>query len=324
MTGDEGEDDEQVGASDCALAIVVPLTWADFLADHDPASGMDFARSYGAPAASAQQKWRDYAPSAAVIRRLIDEVEQLGAKVVRRARLADLALLLLEHRVVTVVTHTRVFERVAAADIEGAATLLELLGRPSNLLREALRRRLVGPAPAGTSPGAWELPRARLSSWMAGVPASEEAIADALASALSSLVAETEARFARKSLWRNTELDEVRLRPWTRPLLEAELAGHLRPSKAIELVGGMITVPELVAAVPPTYDGVIDLSVCNSLFLSEPIKQKSPRCTVVWNRMLARLVPCVQRYVFILRELAASPASYVATFLRVTAALKPR
>lgn len=322
MSIDEGEGDEPVRASQCAFAVVVPLTWADFVSDLELDGESNFARSYLPSVRSAHVKWKSYEPTAAAIRRLIGEAERLGATVTRRAHVGHFASLLRDHRVVTLVTHTWLFRPVTAAEIQGAAGLFDLLDRPSNALREALRDRLSSPAPAGVKPEAWEPLRARLTSCKTGDLADERPIAADMASALTSLLLEAQACFGRKRLRPVPELDPIRLLPWTRPVLEAELSGHLKPAKTIEFAGGMITIPDLLAAVPPEYDGVIDLSTCNSLFLAEPIKQASPRATVVWNRMLARLLPCVQRYIFILRELEKGPSSYVDTFLRVTAALR--
>ena len=330
MTIDEGEDDEPVRASQCALAVVVPLTRADFRSELESEGEGNFAQSYLPRVTSASVKWAAYAPSATAIERLIGEAERLGVEVVRRARLGDFADLLRTHRVVTLVTHTRLFRAVAIADIKDVTGLRDTLVNPSNALREALRDRLAGPAPADADPEAWECSRSFLLRPKAVGAESELAIAGAVASALTALLREAEACFGQKRLRAELGLDPVRLRPWTRPVLEAELAGHLEPARMIQLADGMITTPALLAALPPEYSGVLDLSTCNSVFLSEAIKRASPRCTVVWNRMLARLLPCVQRYVFILRVLergATSPrekgtSSYVDAFLRVTAALR--
>jgi hypothetical protein len=321
MTLDE-DGDEPVGPSQCALAVAVPLTMGDLLADLDPAAGKDFARSLspGTGPTSPLACWRAFAPAADFVRERMEAAAALGAKVVPRARLADLASLLQTHRVVTLLTHTRLFSPVGEDAIRDAGALWRRLRLPSTMILENLRDRLLGPAPAGADPQLW----AQAAPLLEGAPADGETALRTLVAALNALLRETEATFAHTQLRLSRGIDPIHLHPWTRPLLEAELSGDLVPSGSVELADGMKSVAELAATVSPGYDGVIDLSACNSLFLVGDLKRAAPGCTVIWNRMLARLAPCAARYVFILGELARERAPYVATFGRVTTALQRR
>ncbi len=320
----DADSDGEVRASACALAIAFPLTRAQFFTDLESGDDRCFARSYLPKLPSAHERWTAYEPTASAIRGLLVDVERLGAKVVTRANADHLHELLHERGAVTLVAHTWLFHPVTKTDILDARTLLSALHHPTSLLRAALRDRLSGPAPTGVDEASWAPLQRLLADPRLAASSNDDDLRAALSLGLSSLVAEARDRFNHPHLPARASLDEVALRPWSRPALEGELSKHLVPAKQIELSGQMITTGELVRAIPRSFSGVLDVSACNSLFLVEPIKRAAPRSTVVWGRMQASILPCVQRCFFTLRELQRAPSSYSDAILRVTAAFKPR
>jgi hypothetical protein len=60
----------------------------------------------------------------------------------------------------------------------------------------------------------------------------------------------------------------------------------------------------MIDAVPERFDGIIDLSVCNSIVLGEAIKRRRPECLIITNVRPASPALRLVRYQFIIREIA--------------------
>ena len=72
-------------------------------------------------------------------------------------------------------------------------------------------------------------------------------------------------------------------RTHNRSLLDRAFDGLLTPGNRIELAGGMHPVDDIIRAIPASFTGFIDLTVCNSVLLGEAIKRERPGCLVVMN-----------------------------------------
>lgn len=72
------------------------------------------------------------------------------------------------------------------------------------------------------------------------------------------------------------------------PTASLLLISHWRDSAppAIEFIDGMVEVTDVAAVVPPAFDGVIDLCVCQSIELAKHLKRRCPQATIKWVNAL--------------------------------------
>lgn len=263
-----------VSPSNCALAICLPLTYEDFLDHLRPDREEDFAkhvrRSNAQRSVSDDYYWEwVYEPVARRILRLCKEVQNYGVKVVYEATLKDLQGLLSSSMVVTAFAHWR-FMPVLLSDIRDPDKLLAALDCPTNELARhfsvAIRRRVPG-----------------IADHLAG--SRYELITD-LICGINEVIRSSHQWY----LYEDERSDQLiepsveDLQRLTRPAFEHAFEGLVSPGRAIELGDGMHTIEEFVSSIPTGFDGILDLTVCNSVLLGAAVKRWRPSTTVVVNR----------------------------------------
>jgi hypothetical protein len=60
---------------------------------------------------------------------------------------------------------------------------------------------------------------------------------------------------------------------WNRMALDREFSEEIWPGNRAEFADGLYTIDAVVSAVPAAYKGILDLTMCNSLFLGEQLKR---------------------------------------------------
>src|SRR5258705_8785984 len=102
---------KKVTPNDCLLAITLPLTKEEFLADLTLGAAKDYARFYSSlhwDRPDQDTLWSRYRDNFCnLVESVALEVERLGVKVVRKVKLADLSPLLSEREVITLLSHWR-------------------------------------------------------------------------------------------------------------------------------------------------------------------------------------------------------------------------
>ena len=66
----------------------------------------------------------------------------------------------------------------------------------------------------------------------------------------------------------------------------------LAPGNRVEFSDGLHTITDVVAHLPVDFAGVLDLSVCNSVFLAEVVRRHCPKC----RRVVANEDPTMPRF----------------------------
>ena len=68
------------------------------------------------------------------------------------------------------------------------------------------------------------------------------------------------------------------------------LVAHWRAGGlAVEFADGLAPIEQVVAAVPPAFDGVLDLTICNARLLAQEIRRRCPRGQIIDNPFPATL-----------------------------------
>ncbi|XXX76130.1 hypothetical protein WMF30_51625 [Sorangium sp. So ce134] len=287
-----------VKPSDCALAICIPLTEGAFFADLDPASPKDFVKTRAAahPGITPAARWEDYRPLAQTVRQLQRELAPYEVTFAPYTTLESFRELLRWHAVVTLVAHWR-FVPFEAGDIVDVAGLARKLAAP----RTPIQRWIAG-----------ELARrGRRDLLAAGDPSGGElhALRDAMGAELRSLLDAGHAIYHPQATRSGQppapgagggDAPE-RL---TRAALESEFPAEIRPGAAVEFYDGLRTIDAIVSAIPEGFDGVLDLTICNSILLGEAIKRRRSGFLIICNQRRTAIQARLIRYKYIIKALA--------------------
>ena len=274
-----------VTPAECALAVALPLGEDEFLRDATEPD-KDFARSMAERTGRApSDAWREvYAPKfVAPYQRVAGRARALGATVVPGVTAAVLGELAARFPVVSLFAHAMATP-VRAADIVDPRSILDAVRRGASVVARHLQ-------------GAFAA-----RSWASDDDALRDQVAEALAAAL-----------APSRAWSESTVRTDAQRPdhyLHRVLLEDSFGAAMRRAPLIELHDGLKTMDQLLVAVPAGFDGVLDLSVCNSVAIGESIKRQRRACLVVENVFLARADVRLTRYALVLHHLARAPARY--------------
>jgi hypothetical protein len=283
--------------ADCALAVALPLTFEEFARDA-VSPHKDFARSVVANSGrSVDAAWRElYEPKVmSLYTRVVARAESLGVTVVPRVTADALRALLERFHVVSLFAHSRLAP-VRPDDIVMPTGILETIEAGDLVVTVHLRDLFA------------------TQQWASDEAVLRDQLADALDRSLEPSRAWSASTVARDDSDRPAHY-------LNRVMLEDALGAALRPAPLLELRDGLVTHGELLAMIPGDFDGVLDLSVCNSVALGESIKRRRPHCLVVENMFLARIDLRLVRYGLVVSQLAREPARFTDALLEIKRAL---
>jgi hypothetical protein len=275
-----------ISPRDCVLAVALPLTEERFLSDAT-APNRDFARSVIAKSGrSPPEAWSKlYAPKVvALCKRIAAHADSLGATVATDVTAELLCALLEEYPLVSLLAHSK-SSPIQSDDVVQPRVILDVIRGGGTIVARQLRDALAD------------------RRWSDDNVALRRQVAAALDEALEPTRAWTETTV-------RTERAGRPPRYLSRATLEDCLGEALRRAPMVELHDGLKTLDELIAAIPRSFAGVLDLSVCNSFAFAESIKRRRPHCLIIENVFLARVEVRLLRYALVLDRLAQSPARY--------------
>jgi hypothetical protein len=286
-----------VSPGECALAVALPLTEGQFARDA-AAPDKDFARSVIAGSGrSPAAAWSElYAPKVvALCARVAEAASSLGATVVTDVTAPVLRELLERWPVVSLLAHS-LSVPVRSDDVIAPRAILEIVRDGRTIVARQVRDALAN------------------RRWTDEDTALRREVAVALDDALAPTRAWTQTTV-------RTERAGRPARFLSRAMLEACFGAALRHAPVLELCDGVKTMDELLAAIPPGFARVLDLSVCNSFALGELIKRRHPDSVIVENVFLARVEVRLARYALVLDRLAHAPARYTDALIEVNRGL---
>jgi hypothetical protein len=289
--------ERSVTPADCALGVALPLRFEEFARDAE-SPDKDFVRAIVAGSGrSVAGAWRElYEPKVVELyARIAARAEAVGVTICAGVTAASLHELLDQHHVVSLLAHSRL-AAVGPHDVVLPAAIRDAIDAGTGLVTAHLRDEVAG------QPWATDEATVRVQV-AAALDAALEPSRVWLASTARTDAAHRPVRFLH------------------RVMLEDAFDGALRRAPLLELRDGLLTMDELVAAIPVGFDGVLDLSVCNSVAFGESIKRRRPDCLVVENVFLARADLRLVRYGLVVSQLGRQPARYTEALTEVTRAV---
>jgi hypothetical protein len=302
-----------VSPRECALALAIPLTRKQFLADLSRPDEKDFVHHFramrGLQKAEAEFCWQVYEDDEATFAEAVcDGAERLGVTVLREIRLSQLTDLLKRFPVVTLVTHWR-FVPVEPEDIQDAVELLKILQSPKSDVQRSIKQ-------------AFELLDSELLETDAHGLLSSKELSARIAKVISTVADKAEALYWDEEASEQFNLEQMsdglkeRL---TRLEFEQGFPGYIAPARVIEFQDRMHTVPELISAIPRDFSGLLDLTVCNSVIPAASIKSRRPNCLIAANRRPAELRSRMYLYGLEISLLSKKPVPFVDVIKQVHA-----
>lgn len=264
---------EKVSPPDCALLLGIPLEEASFRAKYNRAIEGNFAQSVAVGDAS--HAWRAYSVLAVRFQQFVNEVEALGVQV--HCTLTEQTLAeCVRCRVVTIASQGRSAEFMPADIVDCAALDRELLSTEHTL-----------EFAAHFDPSM--LAQERLANHLNEILyAKMQPIGDGLGAS------------TRK------QLEFIRCRAELEAMYPTAFCG----GAGIEFSDGFRELAAVAAIFPPGFDGVVDLTVCNSLVLGEMIRRRCPNALAIAMGDKTRPHLRFPLYLAVMRLLERHPDSY--------------
>lgn len=273
----------------CAVACCLPLTLAEAKADFEAGHDRDFVRSVVReyPSTSFEGTWAAFlSAEMASVQTTLKEAEQAGVTVVQRATLAHVAALSRRFEVVTLLTHWRGGALFAdqVRDLPGA---LQKVRSGEGVASKSVRAQLISD-------------RIALS----------EVNAERFVSAANRSLLSHDLGPSRCPLDWHTSRHLVYREHANRGAFDSEFTPEVIPGNRIEFADGLRSAEDVAAAVAPDFQGVLDLTICNSIIAVEAIKLRY-RFTCIGNREVIELGDRLALYAAVILVISSTKMNYV-------------
>ena len=254
---------EKIYPDDCAFLLAIPTDREGFAKDlHDPAK--DFLQAHFRDSAlSDEAKWRTYEPTAEDLNSLLRFLGRKKVRVMANATVADWQRTQEVAKVVILFAHWR-SGTIRDAEVQWSKiNLLELGSKTENGILGRVRQ-ILKEARGDQATLVTKLNQMLLEGQLGPHP------------------------WFGKGLNQRAASPEHRLFI-NRKFLDEALPGVFGRNTSVEFSDGLISIETIASCALPSFTGVIDLSVCNSILLGELIKCYAPRCLTVSTRLPARV-----------------------------------
>jgi hypothetical protein len=295
---------QPVGPCDCALAVAIPTRRDQFLADLEEQASKDFAkqlrRQMGRRGEVVWDRW--YADFADFVLDVARDVARQGVAVCMDAGLDAVGELTRQHRVVTLFAHW-CFPPLLASDVLRPDVVLAGIRAARGIDTSAVDDLAVAALLASDE----RVEQAGDAQELAS------ALNEALAPSIHYYVGASPGGLGNAASPLSHDKPQAGL---TRPLLEEAFPGCFKPARCLELGDGLWSIWDLVNGIKEDFDGVLDLTVCNSLIPGEIIKRYRRRCTAITNRQLASAEVRLVTYRHVIRSLNARAEAFEDVVMR--------
>jgi hypothetical protein len=263
----------------CALALAIPLNRDDFLMSLDLSTNKDFVKSLARrnSALTEDALWEIvYADTVKTVISVAQAVSAKGVTVITNATLSDVRELFQQFRVVTLVAHWRA-AKFYPADFLNPNQLIQALAQPSKPLIKTF---------INTLPQSWISTIRELEVNGDAKHTLSKTLAKEFNYILESCKLHPE--LEQKQTCQITTYDNGYHKYLNRLVIDDIFQGFILPGNRIEFFEQLHSIEGFVTAVPQDYDGLLDLTVCNSVLIGNVIKRQR-QCIVLVNKELATL-----------------------------------
>jgi hypothetical protein len=269
--------------SDCAFLITAPLTEKSFRSDlHNPHK--DFVKNWAANQRLASDEeltdanlWEIYAYGVSgFILKTAEEIKLLGATVIFDAKLSDLSQILTERKVVTLEAHWFT-PKLEVEDFFCPESFVEQFTKANNLFIKALREALLS--------SGFEVNFFAKTFDKHNFPDLVRAINRVLSNyntkdrVAEPIFVPSENQTRNEEVWIQLNRFEI----------ENAFPGEVKRRCGVEMFDGLCSLEEFRSRIPADFNGVIDLTVCNSEVAGKFVKQTRNDALVMTNRFVTDL-----------------------------------
>ncbi|MCU1293762.1 MAG: hypothetical protein JWP08_2612 [Bryobacterales bacterium] len=103
--------------------------------------------------------------------------------------------------------------------------------------------------------------------------------------------------------------------------LEQQLGPAVKGGAAIEFTRGLCSIPEILAGLSPEFEGVLDLTVCQSVLFAEEVRAKCRHCLVLSSANLTSLDFRLALYAQTIEVLARDPQPFEDAVTKIRSSL---
>jgi hypothetical protein len=104
--------------------------------------------------------------------------------------------------------------------------------------------------------------------------------------------------------------------------LEKIFSSALARGCLVELYDGLYSIQDVVAMIPPSFTGMIDLSICHSIIVQDEVKRVEPRRYVFATELPLSLDFKIIFYKGLMQQLSLVPMDYVSAYFELIRELK--
>lgn len=287
----------KVPPRECALALAVPLTEAQFEEDRSSVSKKEFAKllkriKRGDKILSAFERYQSDVIEP--LGRVTASVAAAGVAVYQRVELHQIQSICRAHSQITLVAHCEyllmppqdILDLSAFHSLLNAAIVAEQQAPPTN--EKSLATLL-------------NVPDVRAAQTK-----------EQLSEALSHFLNQGAQYYFPEDTDDKNPLPPPRkaLATFDRLVLEDQFPGCFSDGALIELTDGLCSAAQFIAQIPEDYDGLIDLILCRSIILAQLIRKRRPMCNAICAVWPATFDTRLAIYETIIEELDKTPRPY--------------
>jgi hypothetical protein len=268
-----------VSPRDCLLLIGIPIAREDFFRKLTGPRDGNFAQTV--VETRPELAWASYERYVQLVERTASAAKAVGVEVIRKASPADVRRLAARFNVITVISHWR-SARFREGDVLDPPAVAAAMTSSGSRLRHTLSK---------FTDSVWNC----------------ESTAAALALTLNEAMLSGMPN-GNRHLGARTQFEFELLR--RRAAIVATMPEAFCGGAAIEFADGFYEIGEVASAWPIAYDGVTDLTICNSTVLSELIRRRCPHGLVLANEEVTYPEFRLPLYDAIIRLLCRRPQAY--------------
>ena len=263
----------------CALALAIPLTRNNFSLGLDLNAKKDFIKSLARRNVALTQDalWETvYAPTVKIVASVAQAVSAKGVTVITNATLSDVRDLFQQFRVVTLIAHWR-SARFYPSDFLNPNQLIKALEQPTTPLMESFVSLL---------PLNWISTIQELEADDDVTQILPKTLAKEFNGFLTSFKLHPD--LVPSQTHQTTTCDTDYQKYLNRIALDDIFGDFILPGNRIEFFDDLHPIVDFVTAIPQSYVGLIDFTVCNSVLIGNAMKRQR-RCIIIVNKELATL-----------------------------------